>query len=179
MREKISVFVSHVASVLEFLITMMMSIGVIILCLQLVGSLIHIPGAGPFPEYEELLKIIFNLIIGVELIRMMYYHTADTVFEVLVFAIARQIIIDHSSAVNSLLGVCSIAVLFATNKYLSSRSRDFIRVNNEIISSEPVVKEEERKEESDVNEKVPEETDNEAEAETEAKETEAASKGEE
>ena len=142
MREKISVFVSHVAGVLEFMITMMMAIGVTLLCLQLAGSLIHVPGADPFPKFEELLKIIFNLIIGVELIRMMYYHTADTVFEVLVFAIARQIIIDHSSAVSSLLGVMAIAILFATNKYLSSRSRDFIRVDNEVVNTAPPAEQE-------------------------------------
>ena len=145
MREKISVFVSHVAGILEFMITMMMAIGVTLLCLQLAGSLIHVPGADPFPKFEELLKIIFNLIIGVELIRMMYYHTANTVFEVLVFAIARQIIIDHSSAVNSLLGVMAIAILFATNKYLSSRSRDFIRVDNEAVNAAPPVKKEPEK----------------------------------
>ena len=49
---------------------------------------------------------------------MMYCHTPDTVFEVLLFAIARQIIIDHSSALSSLIGVCAIAVLFATRKFL-------------------------------------------------------------
>ena len=35
---------------------------------------------------------------------MMYYHTPNTVFEVLLFAIARQIIVDHSSAWSSLIG---------------------------------------------------------------------------
>ena len=49
---------------------------------------------------------------------MMYYHTPDTVFEVLLFAIARQIITDHSSIWGSLVGVSAIAVLFATRKYL-------------------------------------------------------------
>ena len=60
------------------------------------------------------------LIIGVELIRMLYLHTPITVFEVLLFAIARQIIIDHSSPLNSLLGVVAIAILFATRKFLFS-----------------------------------------------------------
>ena len=59
-----------------------------------------------------------NLIICVELIRMMYYHTSDMVFELLVFALARQVIIDHTSAITSLIGVCAIAVLFATRKFL-------------------------------------------------------------
>lgn len=49
---------------------------------------------------------------------MMYSHSPDTVFEVLLFAIARQIIIDHSSSWGSLIGVCAIAALFATRKYL-------------------------------------------------------------
>ena len=73
-----------------------------------------------YPNYDDLLTACFNLIIGVELIRMLYLHTPLTVFEVLMFAIARQIIIDHSSPVNSLLGVIAIAILFATRKFLFS-----------------------------------------------------------
>lgn len=71
-----------------------------------------------WPNYEDLLETCFNLIIGVELIKMMYSHSPQTVFEVLLFAIARQIIIDHSSIWSSLVGVCAIAVLFATRKFL-------------------------------------------------------------
>lgn len=79
-----------------------------------------------YPSSEHLSKLrwsswgCFNLIIGVELIRMMYSHSPSTVFEVLLFAIARHIIMDHSSIYSSLIGVCSIAVLFATRKYLFS-----------------------------------------------------------
>ena len=51
---------------------------------------------------------------------MMYSHSPSTVFEVLLFAIASHIIMDHSSIYSSLIGVCSIAVLFATRKYLFS-----------------------------------------------------------
>ena len=49
---------------------------------------------------------------------MLYLHTPITVFEVLLFAIARQIIIEHGSPVNSLIGVIAIAILFATRKFL-------------------------------------------------------------
>ena len=76
--------------------------------------------ASTYPNYDDLLTACFNLIIGVELIRMLYLHTPLTVFEVLMFAIARQIIIDHSSPLNSLLGVIAIAILFATRKFLFS-----------------------------------------------------------
>lgn len=121
MKKYITIFLSHLAMILEFFISMMLAVGIILLCVRLAGSLIYIPNLDVYPNYEDLLEACFNLIIGVELIRMMYYHTPDTVFEVLIFAIARQIINDHSSAFSSLIGVCAIAVLFATRKYLFSR----------------------------------------------------------
>lgn len=117
MKQLISKFLKHFAIILEFAIAIMLGIGILLLCLRMAASLVHIPDLNVWPNYEDLLETCFNLIIGVELIRMMYHHTPDTVFEVLLFAIARQIIIDHSSIWSSLVGVCAIAVLFATRKY--------------------------------------------------------------
>ena len=71
-----------------------------------------------YPNYEDLVETCFNLIIGVELIRMLYQHKPSTVFEVLLFAIARQVIMAHNNPVSSLIGVISIALLFATRKFL-------------------------------------------------------------
>ena len=118
MRKYVTLLLTHLASILEFFISIMLSIGIILLSIRLAGSLSNIPNLDVYPNYEDLLDTCFNLIIGVELIRMMYYHTPDTVFEVLLFAIARQIIIDHSSPLSSLIGVSAIALLFATRKFL-------------------------------------------------------------
>lgn len=118
MKKYVIAILSRVAMILEFFISVMLAIGIILLSIRLAGSLANIPDLNVYPNYEDLLETCFNLIIGVELIRMMYYHTPDTVFEVLLFAIARQIIIDHSSVFGSLIGVCAIAVLFATRKFL-------------------------------------------------------------
>ncbi len=131
MKKQTRLFLSKLASVLEFFVTMMMAVGIILLCIRLAGSLFHLPGTEPFPAYQELLTTCFNLIIGVELIRMMSYHTSDTVFEVLVFAIARQVIVGHSSAVSSLIGVCAIAVLFATRKFLFPSSGKLTKPDTE------------------------------------------------
>ncbi|MGN1165681.1 MAG: transporter [Lachnospiraceae bacterium] len=118
MKLYITNFLKRFAVILEFAISIMLGIGILLLCLRMAASLINIPDLNVWPNYEDLLETCFNLIIGVELIRMMYHHTPDTVFEVLLFAIARHIIIDHSSIWSSLIGVCAIAVLFATRKYL-------------------------------------------------------------
>ena len=118
MKELISHLLKQVAAILEYVIAFMLAIGIILLCLRMVCSLQYIPNLNTYPNYDDLLEVCFNLIIGVELIRMMYSHSPSTVFEVLLFAIARHIIMDHTSIYSSLIGVCSIAVLFATRKFL-------------------------------------------------------------
>ena len=118
MKELISHLLKQVAAILEYVIAFMLAIGIILLCLRMVCSLQNIPHLNTYPNYDDLLEVCFNLIIGVELIRMMYSHSPSTVFEVLLFAIARHIIMDHTSIYSSLIGVCSIAVLFATRKFL-------------------------------------------------------------
>ncbi len=120
MKELISHLLKQVAAILEYVIAFMLAIGIILLCLRMVCSLQYIPNLNTYPNYDDLLEVCFNLIIGVELIRMMYSHSPSTVFEVLLFAIARHIIMDHTSIYSSLIGVCSIAVLFATRKFLFS-----------------------------------------------------------
>lgn len=118
MKKNITTFFKYLTAFLEYFIAFMLAAGIILLCLRMAGSLGNIPDLEIWPNYDDLLETCFNLIIGVELIRMMYYHTADSVFEVLLFAIARQIIIDHSSIWITFAGVCSIAILYATRKYL-------------------------------------------------------------
>lgn len=103
---------------LEMFISLMLAVGIVLLAVNLALSLQNIPNTSLYPNYDDLLETCFNLIIGVELIRMLYQHSPSTVFEVLLFAIARQVIIDHSNPINSLIGVVSIAALFATRKFL-------------------------------------------------------------
>ena len=103
---------------MELFISFMLGVGILLLALKLAFSLPNIPNTNLYPNYDELMESCFNLIIGVELIRMLYQHSPSTVFEVLLFALARQIIIDHSNPVASLVGVIAIAILFATRKFL-------------------------------------------------------------
>ena len=49
---------------------------------------------------------------------MLCKHTPETVIEVLLFAIARQLIVEHMSIYENLVGIASIAALFATRRYL-------------------------------------------------------------
>lgn len=118
MKKYANAILKNLTTALEFVIAAMLAAGIIIMTFQLLLSFSNLTDLSQYPNYDDLLTVCFNLIIGVEMIRMLYLHTPMTVFEVLLFAIARQIIIDHSSSVNSLLGVIAIAILFATRKFL-------------------------------------------------------------
>ncbi len=120
MQKYAHLFLKYLTKILEFVIAALLACGIIIMTIKLGFSMGELTDASTYPNYDDLLTACFNLIIGVELIRMLYLHTPLTVFEVLMFAIARQIIIDHSSPVNSLLGVIAISILFATRKFLFS-----------------------------------------------------------
>ena len=116
MKKYLSAALHKLTVLLEFIISFVLAAGIIILLIQLVLSMPNVPDLDIYPNYEDLVETCFNLII--ELIRMLYQHKPSTVFEVLLFAIARQVIMAHNNPVSSLIGVVSIALLFATRKFL-------------------------------------------------------------
>ena len=71
---------------------------------------------------------VMNLAIGIEFAKMLFHHTPGTVLEVLLFAISRHMIVEQPTAIETLLGVLSIACLFAVKKYLFSSFRENERI---------------------------------------------------
>ena len=58
-----------------------------------------------------------TLVVGVEFVKMLILHTPESVIEVLLYAVARQIIISHESAMENLVGVLAVALIFVVKKY--------------------------------------------------------------
>ena len=67
---------------------------------------------------RQILTFMFNIVIGIELLKMFCRHDLDSVVEVLLFAVARQVIIEHTSMVDNLLCMLSVAILFCIRKFL-------------------------------------------------------------
>ena len=55
---------------------------------------------------------------------MLCRHSAQTVVEVLLFATARQMVVEHMEPVQTLIGVIAIAILFAIRKFLMTEDSD-------------------------------------------------------
>jgi len=68
--------------------------------------------------FRTFLETIFDLVIGIEFVKMLTKHNLGSVIEVLLFAIARQMIVEHMNIYEGLVGVIAIACLFAIRKFL-------------------------------------------------------------
>lgn len=68
--------------------------------------------------FRNFLETIFDLVIGIEFVKMLSKHNLGSVIEVLLFAIARQMIVEHMNIYESLAGVIAIGLLFAIRKFL-------------------------------------------------------------
>ncbi|MCL2457039.1 MAG: transporter [Defluviitaleaceae bacterium] len=68
-------------------------------------------------DFKEILSALFILVIGIELAKMLIKHTPESVIDVLLFTIARQLVMYHDRPIDNLIGVIAIAGLFAAKKY--------------------------------------------------------------
>ena len=74
--------------------------------------------------FTSFLSQALSLVVGVEFVKMLCQHSAQTVVEVLMFATARQMVVEHLGPSETLLGVISIAILFGIRKYLMTDNDD-------------------------------------------------------
>lgn len=114
----VSKVLNRVADILEMIVSFVLLISICIVLVNLVINMFSLDFLKGNFELDQIVGTLFNLIISIEFTRMLCRHTPDTIIDVLLFATARQIIVDHSGAVPTLLGVIAIAILFVIRKYL-------------------------------------------------------------
>ena len=81
---------------------------------------------GYFDSANTFLHNILTVVVGLEFVRMLINLTPANTIEVLIVAIARQVIVNHESALSNITCVICIGGLFAIRKFLISKS-DFKR----------------------------------------------------
>ncbi len=77
---------------------------------------------GYFESADRYLQNVLTIIVGLEFVRMLLNLTPANTLEVLIVAIARQVIIDHNNPISNLSCVICIAGLFAIRKFLISKN---------------------------------------------------------
>ena len=136
MRKLIRNQIHRIAEYVELIIAVVI-VCVIILC---VYSMIVRVSTHPFEiqdeeRFYEFLESAMSLIVGIEFLKMIIIPTSQNVIETLLFAVARLVIIDHSTLV-LITGIGSVLVLFIIKKYLVS---DFIEDEVSLFSGNTLI----------------------------------------
>ena len=74
--------------------------------------------AGNSHIFHDFLASAFTVVIGVEFLKMLCRHSMRSVIEVVLFATARKMVVEHVGAMETLLMVIAMAILFLIRKYL-------------------------------------------------------------
>lgn len=119
MKRKLNEIIYTISRYTEIVLSAIMLLVIITLIVPMLYNFLRIPLLDITPgQFTEFLGNALTLLIGVEFVKMLAKHTAENLLEVLMFAIARQMVVEHLNMSETLIGVVAIGIIFAIRKYL-------------------------------------------------------------
>lgn len=106
------------SSLLEVLLSGLVLIGLLLSVVPLIRWMPGLLFDGNDAEIRTFLERALDIVIGIEFIKMLAKHSPGSALEVLLYAIARHMIVGHESAVENFISVASIALIFFVRKFL-------------------------------------------------------------
>ena len=105
------------SSLLEVLLSGLVLIGLLLSVVPLIRWMPGLLFDGNEAEIRTFLERSLDIVIGIEFIKMLAKHSPGSSLEVLLYAIARHLVVGHDSAVENLLSVGAIALSFIVRKF--------------------------------------------------------------
>ena len=117
-RKALRSYIIQASTLLEIVLSGLVLIG---LLLSFIPLLKWMPGLlfdGNDVEIRGFLERALDIVIGVEFIKMLAKHSPGSSLEVLLYAIARHMIVGHEDALQNLVSVLAIALIFVIRRFL-------------------------------------------------------------
>ncbi|MDE7311972.1 MAG: hypothetical protein K2N87_10235 [Eubacterium sp.] len=120
--KKIVKGLQKICRILELVVAVFVLIGIITAIISLLKDDIQIfeELLNDMTTFRHYLEKIFVLVIGIEFLEMLCHPNPDNVIQVLIFLVARHMIVGETSPFEDFVSVLSIAVLFVLRKYMHS-----------------------------------------------------------
>lgn len=119
MWDKVRKKFSDTCDILELCMAVAVVCGIIIAVINLGPELHyyweHRMEEGAFLHY---LDAVFNVVIGIEFMKMLCKPTSTNIIEALIFLIARHMIVTSTTPVEDLVSVISISILFLFRRFM-------------------------------------------------------------
>ena len=125
--KKLKKFILAGSEVLEFIVAVLTLIGILLSVCSLVRD------AGIFKQlltdtsvFKDYLEQIFLLVIGIEFLVMLCRPNSENVIEILIFLVARHMIVGDTTPYEDFVSVVSVVILCIVRRYLriSGEERD-------------------------------------------------------
>lgn len=109
--------IAEAAGILEVVLSGIVLVGLLFSVVPLVQWMPGLIVDGNEVEVYEFLTRALDIVIGIEFIKMLAKHSPGSVLEVLLYAIARHMIVGHEDAVQNLVSVAAIALIFIIRRF--------------------------------------------------------------
>ena len=114
-----NLLIYHTSHMLELILAGLLTVALVVSMVRLFPELLHLAISPDLSHgFTEFLEILFTIVVGVEALKMLCKHTPGSALEVLLFAMARSIVVYHTDLKFIIVGILAIAVIFAVRKYL-------------------------------------------------------------
>ena len=105
------------SSLLEVLLSGLVLVGLVFSAVPLIRWMPGLLVDGNDTEIRTFLERSLDIVIGIEFIKMLAKHSPGSSLEVLLYAIARHLVVGHDSALENLLSDGAIALIFIVRKF--------------------------------------------------------------
>lgn len=122
MKLNVRAIIHRLSVILEVFVGILLLMALFIAFLGLVREISPLRLLERPNDFSAYLGTAATLVLGIEFVRMLCTHTLDAVIEIMLLAIARQMIVEHTTPLENLISVLSIALLYLVRKYLRPKS---------------------------------------------------------
>lgn len=119
IRKRFNGILYNVARYTEVVLSVVILIVIALAAVSMIWNLLEVPVKDMDTLFfTDFLSRALTLVVGVEFVKMMCKVTSETLIEVMMFAIAREMIVEHLQTWETLIGIVAIGILFVIRKYL-------------------------------------------------------------
>lgn len=120
--KKVVKALQQICRILELVVAVFVLLGIMMAIISLLKDDIKLfeELLNDMTVFRHYLEKIFVLVIGIEFLEMLCHPNSDNVIQVLIFLVARHMIVGETTPYEDFVSVLSIAVLFVLRKYMHS-----------------------------------------------------------
>ena len=102
---------------------LLIAVAIVIIIVVMAGLTIYDDLAGnvvlrDISSLETFLQEMLTFVVGIEFVKMLIFHNPERVIDVLIFATSRQLVVEHTNGVETIVRIVGIGLLFAIQRFL-------------------------------------------------------------